>query len=103
LTGFTKELVRSYWTLAGQAAIALGSMRLLDETRRRATRERLTSEVTARIRETLSMETVQEVGQALRPPEVVIRLAASSPSPCTTGDGRKGDEPAQSDGKERIQ
>jgi hypothetical protein len=104
---FTEELVRSYWTLAVQAAIALESMRLLDETRRRATRERLTSEVTARIRETLGMETVlktavQEVRQALGPPEVVIRLATSPPSPCTTGGGRNGDEPAQSDGKERI-
>ena len=31
---FAEELVRSYWTLAGQAAVALDNLRLLEETRR---------------------------------------------------------------------
>ena len=91
-SNFAGELIRGYWTLAGQAAIALESKRLLKETQRRAARERLTSEITARMRETLDMATVlktaaQEVRQALGLPEVVVRLA---PQPINQpGEGRE--------------
>jgi GAF domain-containing protein len=94
-------------TLTDQLGMALESARLYQDTQRRAAREQLLGEVTARVRETLDMETVlktavQEVRQALGLPEVVIRLTASPPSPRTTGDGCNGDEPARSDGEERI-
>lgn len=67
--------------IANQASMALENARLYQDTQRRAARERLIGEVTARVRETLDMETVlktaaQEVRQALGLPEVVLRLAA---------------------------
>jgi GAF domain-containing protein len=67
-------------TLADQLGQALESARLYQDTQRRAAQERLTSEVTGRMRETLDIETVlkttvQEVRKALGLPEVVVRLA----------------------------
>jgi GAF domain-containing protein len=44
--------------MAAQAAQALESARLYQDTQRRAAREQLTSQVTARIRESLDMEAV---------------------------------------------
>jgi GAF domain-containing protein/HAMP domain-containing protein len=66
-------------TLAEQLAMALESARLYQDIQRRAERERLTAQVTTRMRETLDMETVlktavQEVRQALGLSEVVVRL-----------------------------
>jgi methyl-accepting chemotaxis protein PixJ len=85
---FSEELIRGYTTLSGQAAVALESMRLLEETRRTAERERLISQVTTRVRETLDMETMlktaaQEIRRVLDLPEVVVRLAPRRPD----GDG----------------
>lgn len=56
--------------VAERVALALENVRLLEEARRRAARERLISEITARTRESLDMETilsraVQEIGEAL--------------------------------------
>ena len=78
---WTAEEVALMETLTDQLGVALESARLYQDTQRRAARERLTGEVTARMRETLDMETVlktavQEVRQALGLPEVVIRLAS---------------------------
>ncbi len=75
----TREFIRSHRTLAGQAATALESMRLLENTRRRAEREQLTSEITARIRETLDVETVlktavHEIGHRLGLAALDVRL-----------------------------
>ncbi len=69
--------------IAEQFALAADNLRLLDKTQRGASRERLISEITARVRETLDLETVlktaaQEVRQALGLPEVVIRLTSQS-------------------------
>jgi len=66
-------------TLAEQLAVALESARLYQDVQRRAERERLTTQVTTRMRETLDIETVlktavQEVRQALGLSEVVVRL-----------------------------
>lgn len=68
--------------LSTQIGLALENARLLEETQRRAAREQLASEVTARFRETLDLETilktaVQEIRQALSLPEVVIRLVTA--------------------------
>ncbi len=66
-------------TLTEQLGVALESARLYRDTQRRAARERLTSEVTARMRESLDLETVintaaSEMRQALGLDELVIRL-----------------------------
>jgi GAF domain-containing protein len=76
---WTAEEVALMETLTDQLGVALESARLYQDTQRRAARERLTGEVTARMRETLDMETVlktavQEVQEALGLPEVIVRL-----------------------------
>jgi len=65
--------------LAEQLGLALESARLYQDSQRRAERERLIGQITARMRETLDLETVlktsvQEVRQAMDLPEVVVRL-----------------------------
>ncbi|MCP4539654.1 MAG: GAF domain-containing protein [Chloroflexi bacterium] len=76
---FPEELVRGYETLSGQAAVALEGIRLLQDTRQRAERERLTGEITARMRETLDVDTVlqtavREMRQVLGLHDIEIRL-----------------------------
>lgn len=80
---FARELIRGYRTLAGQAAIALESMRLLDETLHRATRERLTREITDKMRraidlDTLMQTTVREMAAALGTSTAFVQLGISS-------------------------
>jgi PAS domain S-box-containing protein len=62
-----------------QFALAAENLRLLDETQRRAARERVTGEVTTRIRESLDLERVlkaatDQIFQALGLERVVVRL-----------------------------
>ena len=62
-----------------QLGLALENARLLEETQRRAARERLTGEITARMRETLDVDTVvqtavREMRQALGIAEAEVRL-----------------------------
>ncbi len=76
---WTAEETALLETLVAQLGVALESAQLFEETQRRAVREQITGQITARIRETLDVETmlrtaVQEVRQALGLPEVVIRL-----------------------------
>ena len=66
-------------TLADQLSVALESARLYQDTQRRAMEERLVGEVTARIRETLDVDTVlqtaiREIGDALGIAEVEVRM-----------------------------
>jgi GAF domain-containing protein len=75
--------------LTEQLAQALESARLQQDAQRRAFRERLIGRVTARMRETMAIESVlqtaaQEVRQNLDLPEVVIQLRADE-------DGRESD------------
>ncbi len=73
-----------------QAAVALENARLLEETQRRAERERVVSEISSRIWATTDMEallrtTIKELGRALNVTEGVIQLdldgrAASQPA-----------------------
>jgi len=86
---WTSEEIALMETLAEQLSLALESARLYQETQRRATHERLRGEVTARMRETLEVETVlktavQEMRQALGLPEVVVRLAPKPPAASET-------------------
>jgi GAF domain-containing protein len=65
--------------LTEQLGVALDSARLYQDTQRRAVQERLVGEVTARMRETLDMETVlktaaQEIGQKLGLHDIAIQL-----------------------------
>ena len=65
--------------VAAQAALALENIRLVERTRQRANREQAIANVTARIRETLDLDTVlrttaREVQKALNLQEVEVRL-----------------------------
>ncbi len=65
--------------IAERVAQVAENLRLLDETQRRATRERLLAEVTSRIRETLDVDTVlqtaaDEIYRALGLDRITIRL-----------------------------
>jgi GAF domain-containing protein/HAMP domain-containing protein len=87
--GFTDKEGRRQWSadsialaeaISEQLALAAENLRLVDETQRRAAREQLAGEVTARMRETLDMEAVlktaaDEMYRALGLDEIVIRLA----------------------------
>jgi GAF domain-containing protein len=84
-------------TIGDQLAETMESLRLLDQTRRRAARDRLLGEVSARMRESLEMETLlrtaaSEMRQALGLDDLVVRLIA--PEGTRVGPGATGD-PAQ--------
>jgi GAF domain-containing protein/HAMP domain-containing protein len=87
---WTRDEMALMEILVDQMGQALESARLYRDTQRRVERERLTSEVTARMRETLDLETVlktavQEVRQAMGLPEVVVRLVPEAVA--QTGNG----------------
>jgi GAF domain-containing protein/HAMP domain-containing protein len=76
--------------VAERLGLAAENLRLIEETQRRAAFDRLVSQVTARVRETLDIDTMlktaaQEVRQALDLPEVVVRL--TPPTADGAGDG----------------
>jgi hypothetical protein len=65
--------------------VALESARLHQDTQQRATREQLAAQVTARMRETLDMDTVLktavfEIGQALGLAEVEVMMGTGEES-----------------------
>ena len=81
--GWTREQIALLETLADQVGMALESARLYQEAQRRAARERLASEVTARIRASLDIETVlrnatQEIAQALGLAALDVRLGTDT-------------------------
>jgi methyl-accepting chemotaxis protein PixJ len=76
---WTVEEVALLETLTGQLSVALESARLHQDTQRRAARERAIGEVTARMQESLDLETVlktavDEMRQALGLEEFVVSL-----------------------------
>ena len=76
---WTDDDVALFQAVAERLALAAENLRLLDETQRRAAREQLVGEATARIRETLDIETVlqtvvYEIGETLGLHDVAIRL-----------------------------
>lgn len=104
---WTAEELTLVQAIAERVALAAENLRLFEETQRRATLEKLTAEVTARIRETLDIEAVlktatHEVQKALGLPEVIIRLSdqalrpGSSPAPTTQAPPVAG-EPSRAD------
>ena len=91
---WTEEELALINAITERMALAADNLRLLDETQRRAAREQLIGDVTARIRETLDMETIlktaaQEVRQALGLPEVTIRLASRPTDEDGNGSGAR--------------
>ena len=87
---FSPETLRGYETVASQAAVTLESLRLLEETRRRAERERMIAEITTRIRQSLDIESVlttaaNEIGVALGLATVELRLGNGSPDNTRSG------------------
>lgn len=77
---WTNEEIALLTTLAEQLGLALESARLYQDTQRRAAREQLIGQVTARMRESLDLETVlktaaAEIREALGLEEFVVSLA----------------------------
>ena len=77
---WTDEQVALVETLTEQLGVALESARLYQDSQRRAAREQLVGQVTARMRESLDMETVlrtavNEMRQALGLEGVIVQLA----------------------------
>jgi GAF domain-containing protein len=89
---WTVEEIALAETVAEQVALTAENLRLMDETQRRAARQRTIGKIAASVRETLDMETVlrsavQEVQQALGLPEVRIRLAMEGEHGLQDSDG----------------
>ena len=81
--------------IADQTAQAMDSVRLFEESRRLATRERQTREITGRIRAAVSIEealqqATLELGRALNVPELVARIGAEQD--LLSEGGRQGDQ-----------
>ena len=82
---WTPEEVAMMEEVSAQVALALENARLLEETQRRAARERLTGEIIARMRETLDVDTIlktaiHEIGETLDISRIKLRMRE--------GDGR---------------
>ncbi|HEY75716.1 MAG TPA: GAF domain-containing protein [Thermoflexia bacterium] len=93
------EAVRLVEEVADRLALALESARLLEETQRRAARDRLLAEITARIRASMDPEAilrtaVRELGAALGVDRTLVQLrretAGMPASDETTGSGNGG-------------
>jgi len=81
---WTDEELGLMQTFAEQSAVALESARLYQDTQRRAAQERMVGEVTARVRETLDVETVlktaaNEMRAVLGLERLVVRLGTPEP------------------------
>jgi GAF domain-containing protein len=80
---WTAEEMSMAETIAEQVALTLEGLRLTEETQQRAARERLTSEIAARLYETLDLETVlktavREIGERLGLHDVAIQLSVEA-------------------------
>jgi GAF domain-containing protein len=76
---FSPLAIRLYETLVDQAAVALERAHLLEETQRRAARERIVGDISTRMRERLDVDAVlqtavREMGEALGLHDVTIQL-----------------------------
>jgi GAF domain-containing protein/HAMP domain-containing protein len=98
--GWTAEEIEVLESLTEQLNVALEGARLYQDTQRREARERLLSQTTARMRETLDIDTVlqtaiREIGEALGIAEVEVRMGreAVQESPQSTAlGGNEGDD-----------
>lgn len=86
---FTRDDERLLSALAAQAAIAVRNIRLLERTRRQAQQERLTTEISDRLRRAVDMPsilkiTAEELAQALGARKATVRIAIPSASQITS-------------------
>jgi GAF domain-containing protein len=86
---WTTEEITLLRTLSDQLGVALESARLYQDAQRRAARERLTSEVTARMRRTPNMDelmktTIQELSAVLGTSRIFVQLS-TLPDPAEAG------------------
>jgi GAF domain-containing protein len=91
---WTTEQIALLEVLAEQLGDALEDARSYEDAQRRAAQDRLLAEVTARMRETLDMDTVlrtaaQEMRQALGLSSMTIRLATPADGPSVDGGGTR--------------
>ncbi len=89
---WTDDEITLVEAVAERMALAAENLRLLDETQRRATRERLTREITDRMRRATNVEgivqaAVDELFSALGTSRTFVRLGAAPPG---QGNGNKG-------------
>jgi GAF domain-containing protein len=92
---WTAEEIDMAETVAEQVAQTIENLRLMDESQRRAARERLVSDIAARLRESLDMESVlksaaEEVREAMGLPAVTVRLRPQGDGEAANGDGGGG-------------
>jgi len=76
---FEPRLMRSYQSLANQAAVVMESIRLLETTQQQARREQTISNIVRQLRSSATVEqvlesTVQQIGQSLDASRVAVRL-----------------------------
>ncbi len=76
---WTDDEIALIEAVADQMALAIENARLLDETRRRAERERLAADITTRVRASTNVDTIlrtaiRELGRALRAADGLIQL-----------------------------
>jgi GAF domain-containing protein len=91
---WTREEIELMEALAEQLNVGLESARLYEDTQRRAARERVIGEVTARMRETLDVEAVirtaaREMRAALDLREVEVQMGGELMSPPTDGGSKR--------------
>jgi hypothetical protein len=77
---WSEEDVALAQAITAQLSQTIESLRLFDETQRRATREQLTARITSQVRASSEIDTIlrtaiQELGQSLRASDGLIRLA----------------------------
>jgi GAF domain-containing protein len=87
---WTEDEIALVEAVADQMALAIENIRLLDETERRADRERITAEIATRVRASMSIENilqtaVRELGAALGTDRAFIKLGTVSQSTGGTG------------------
>ncbi|OGO61437.1 MAG: hypothetical protein A2032_03290 [Chloroflexi bacterium RBG_19FT_COMBO_49_13] len=80
---WTQDEIEMLETLVDQLSVALENARLYEDTQRRAERERVAADISARIRESLDVDTVlrtavMEMRRALNLDEITIRLGESN-------------------------
>lgn len=103
--GWGEEDIALVQAITDQLAQTIESLRLLDETQRRAAREQLAARITAQVRASTEIDTIlrtaiRELGQRLRASDGLIRLRVGDGSNSLPKPPRSGTKPPRSGTKE---